>query len=67
MPPGWAATRARILARDGGRCLDCGAPATIVDHHVRGIEDDANLRSLCGLCSAAKTDREAKAAQHGHA
>jgi 5-methylcytosine-specific restriction endonuclease McrA len=61
MPPGWQATRARILNRDGHRCQQCGSyPAAIVDHVDRtGPEDDANLQALCQACSDAKTRAEA--------
>jgi 5-methylcytosine-specific restriction endonuclease McrA len=50
MPPGWPATRRRILARDGYRCRRCGAPATEVHHAIPGREDDAALESICGPC-----------------
>ena len=58
MPPGWQATRRRILTRDQHTCTQCGAPATEVDHIVRGIEDDQNLRALCRRCHQAKTSAE---------
>jgi 5-methylcytosine-specific restriction protein A len=63
MPAGWDATRARVLARDGHRCRECGAAAAEVDHVIRGIEDDANLQSLCVPCHARKTAAEAAAAR----
>jgi 5-methylcytosine-specific restriction enzyme A len=54
MPPGWAALRAAVLARDGRTCQLCGSPATDVDHIVPrsagGSDDPANLRSLCARC-----------------
>ena len=50
MPPGWPATRARIMARDHGRCRNCGAPATEVHHAEPGSEDDATLAALCSTC-----------------
>lgn len=66
MPDDWYGvngTRARILNRDGHRCQKCGAPATEVDHIVRGIEDDGNLRALCTPCHRAKTQDEAAEAR----
>ena len=48
MPRGWTATRARILDRDGHRCVQCGAPATEVHHADPPREDDDALVSLCG-------------------
>jgi hypothetical protein len=45
MPPGWDATRARILARD--RACWCGAPATEVHHLLPGVEEDWALRGIC--------------------
>jgi 5-methylcytosine-specific restriction endonuclease McrA len=54
MPPGWAALRAAVLARDGWTCQQCGARATDADHIIPrsagGLDDLANLRSLCGRC-----------------
>lgn len=66
MPRGWAATRARILRRDGHRCRRCGAPALIADHIDRhGGEQDENLQALCQPCSDTKTQAEAAAARAG--
>lgn len=61
MPPGWEQIRAGALRRAGGRCQNCGAPATDV-HHVRprtagGGDDPGNLRALCGPCHDAITAR----------
>jgi 5-methylcytosine-specific restriction endonuclease McrA len=47
----WRKTRERVLARDHGLCVVCGAPATAVDH-VQPVSEVAssefgNLRSLC--------------------
>ena len=63
MPPGWAATRDRIFARD--RCCQwCGGPPEVCDHIVRGLSDeDWNLQALCSACSAVKTSGEAAAAK----
>jgi 5-methylcytosine-specific restriction endonuclease McrA len=63
MPRGWSATRARILARDRGRCVQCAAPATEVHHAVEGREDDASLVSLCSSCHAAITAAQAQEAR----
>lgn len=64
MPPGWAATRTRILTRDP-TCRACAlAPSTEVDHVIRGGgEHDGNLQGLCGPCHARKTSAEANAAK----
>jgi 5-methylcytosine-specific restriction endonuclease McrA len=47
----WRTVRARVLARDRGRCVVCGAPAEDVDHILPredgGSDDPRNLRSLC--------------------
>lgn len=56
----WAWIRFTALERDGHRCLNCGEPATEVDHILEiqdgGPEFDlANLRSLCHACHATKT------------
>lgn len=73
LPSGWSTTRLRILDRDGHRCTmvtdghRCPCPATDVDHvtpaHLGGNDTDANLASLCRPHHAAKTAREARAAQ----
>lgn len=63
MPPGWAATRARILARDGHRCRWCGAPAAEVHHSQPGVEADELLLSLCASCHAAVTRQQAAEAR----
>ena len=55
MPPGWAATRARILRRDRYRCRGCGAPATEVHHAVPGCEEDWSLLSVRHQCHQAVT------------
>ena len=63
MPPGWAATRRRILRRDGGRCRQCGAPATEVHHLERGVEADELLVALCAPCHRAITSAQAATAR----
>ncbi|MHB8635772.1 MAG: hypothetical protein ACYC96_04790 [Fimbriimonadaceae bacterium] len=39
-----------MLARDGGRCLLCGASATSVDHIATGCNRPINLRAVCDDC-----------------
>ena len=63
MPPGWPATRARILSRDGHTCRACGAPATEVHHLRPGAEADATLVSLCHPCHALISRAQALAAR----
>ncbi len=52
--------RAMVLARDGGVCRYCGAPATEVDHVVpRKVDptrtlDPSNLVACCRKCNLAK-------------
>lgn len=62
----WRQLRARVLLRDRGVCVLCGAPATHVDHVVPksqgGADDEANLRALCRGCHASKSGREGQAA-----
>lgn len=65
MPAGWAATRARVLARDGHRC-SCGATATEVHHEVPGVEADWALRSKCEPCHRAITTEQATTARQTH-
>ncbi len=47
----WRTVREAVLARDGHRCVVCGAPATEVDHLVTvsagGGDEPANLRAVC--------------------
>jgi 5-methylcytosine-specific restriction endonuclease McrA len=54
-------TRRAIFARDGGRCVYCGAPANSVDHVVprsRGGQHVwDNVVSACRRCNHAKADR----------
>ena len=54
-------TRKAVFARDGGRCVYCGAPATSLDHVVpksRGGEHAwENVVSACGRCNHVKADR----------
>ena len=54
-------TRKAVFARDGGRCVYCGAAATSLDHVVprsRGGEHAwDNVVSACGRCNHVKADR----------
>jgi 5-methylcytosine-specific restriction endonuclease McrA len=54
-------TRRAVFARDDGRCVYCGAPATSLDHVVprsRGGEHCwENVVSACGRCNHVKADR----------
>jgi 5-methylcytosine-specific restriction endonuclease McrA len=63
MPPGWGATRARVLARDGHRCRRCGQRATEVHHTVPGVEADELLVSLCTPCHAVISAEQAAEAR----
>jgi 5-methylcytosine-specific restriction enzyme A len=63
MPPGWTATRRRVLIRDP-ICRLCGqAPSTEVHHPEQGVEDEALLMGVCSPCHAAVTARQAAAAR----
>src|SRR5437870_5679427 len=57
-PPGWEATRKRVLLEEPG-CRRCGAKATDVDHIRQqidgGTEERANLQALCNPCHLSKT------------
>ncbi len=65
MPPGWAATRRRILARDP-ICRLCGTvPSAEVHHTDLQRDDDASLLGLCGDCHQAITAARAAAARWG--
>ena len=54
-------TRRAVFARDGGRCVYCGVPATSIDHVVprsRGGEHVwENVVAACRPCNTAKRDR----------
>jgi len=54
-------TRRGVFARDGGRCVYCGAPATSLDHVVPrsrgGAHDWENVVSACRRCNHVKGDR----------
>jgi len=54
-------TRKGVLARDGHRCVYCGAAATSLDHVVPrsrgGTHTWDNLVAACGRCNHLKADR----------
>lgn len=54
-------TRKAVFARDGGRCVYCGAPATSLDHVVPksrgGAHTWENVVSACSRCNHIKADR----------
>ncbi len=54
-------TRKAVFARDGGRCVYCGAVATSLDHVVPksrgGSHTWDNVVSACGRCNHVKADR----------
>ena len=54
-------TRKAVFARDGGRCVYCGAAATSLDHVVPrsrgGPHAWDNVVSACGRCNHVKADR----------
>ncbi len=54
-------TRKAVFARDGGRCVYCGAAATSLDHVVPksrgGTHSWDNVVSACGRCNHVKADR----------
>lgn len=59
LPSDWAARRRRVIARDKGVCVLCGAPGTDVDHIDRfGPHDLWNLRLLCHPCHMRRTGRD---------
>lgn len=58
----WYVVRGRVLATRPA-CVDCGAPATEVDHitalRAGGARlDPANLRPMCGRCHRSRTGRD---------
>lgn len=54
-------TRKAVFARDGGKCVYCGAIATSLDHVVPksrgGPHTWDNVVSACGRCNHLKADR----------
>lgn len=57
-------TRRAVFARDGGRCVYCGAAATSLDHVVPrsrgGGHDWENVVSACRRCNHVKGDRDVR-------
>ena len=59
-----ARIRARILARDGWRCRQCGRRGILEVDHItplwrNGADTDSNRQALCAIpCHRAKTRRE---------
>ncbi len=57
----WQRIRECVLQRDA-TCVECGAPATDVDHILPlrsgGSNDLSNLQGLCHACHARKTSRQ---------
>ena len=55
-------TRRAVFARDGGRCVYCGSPATSIDHVVPrsrgGLHTWDNVVSACRRCNHIKGDRQ---------
>jgi len=47
--------RAAVFERAGGRCEECGAPGTEIDHIHGSSGDLANLQLLCHECHHEKT------------
>jgi hypothetical protein len=66
----WQKVRARVLARDGNRCVQCGSTERLqVDHIVEAQDqvDDSihNLQTLCHACHTAKTSALRRARANG--
>ena len=57
-------TRRALFARDGGRCVYCGAPAASIDHVLPrsrgGIHQWENVVSACHRCNHVKADKTLK-------
>lgn len=60
----WRNQRSRTLTRDRWTCIQCGSPATEVDHILGRAEGGTdildNLRSLCTPCHAAHTREQTR-------
>jgi 5-methylcytosine-specific restriction endonuclease McrA/endogenous inhibitor of DNA gyrase (YacG/DUF329 family) len=46
--------RLQLFKRDGGKCQECGAPATTFDHVTTACNRPINLRSMCWDCTKTK-------------
>ena len=57
-------SRRAIFARDGGRCVYCGSPATSIDHVIPrsrgGAHTWENVVSACHRCNHLKADKPLK-------
>ena len=57
-------SRRAIFARDGGRCVYCGAAATSIDHVIPrsrgGGHNWENVVSACHKCNHVKADKPLK-------
>jgi 5-methylcytosine-specific restriction endonuclease McrA len=65
LPGDWRRRRARVLARDGHRCVWCGSHEQLEVDHL-GHRDEHrldNLRALCARCHVQRTARQAAAAR----
>ena len=53
---------ALVMARDGGRCVYCPAPATTLDHLTPrskgGLDIESNLVAACLSCNSARKDTD---------
>ena len=47
--------RQAVIARDGGRCQECGQDGTDIDHIEDSNNELENLRLLCRICHNKKT------------
>jgi 5-methylcytosine-specific restriction enzyme A len=50
MPPGWTATRRRVLIRDPICRMCAKAPSTEVHHPEPGVADETLLMGVCAPC-----------------
>lgn len=56
-----ASVRAAVVSRDGGRCVQCGAPGEEIDHVGGPSPALDNLQLLCRECHRAKTAQSLRA------
>lgn len=49
-----AKAMAQLMAKHGGQCAACGAPATTVDHLGSHCNRTSNLRPMCDRCARTK-------------
>ena len=60
----WERVRRIVLKRDGYRCTECGRAGRlevdhIIPHHLGGLPNPSNLRTLCRDCHIKRHRREA--------